>query len=578
MLQLTTLALFISLWTLTGCGGSKGVKASHPQGFAARPSKTLSLIASNDLHGQVRSLPALSGYLGELRKERSATGGGVLLLDAGDMFQGTLETNLSEGAAVIELYNRLGYDAAALGNHEFDYGPEDRPTERATPLSPLASHPQGALRRRLEQARFPFLCANLVDEATGQLPEWPGLARSVVMTRYGLRIGVIGAMTAEADHVVKADLLSGLRITPPGSAVEREARSMRAQAVDLVVLLFHGGGECQRFESPTDLSSCDLDGEIFRLVRGLSPGLVDIVFGGHKHEGIAHFVGATAVAQAYWAGEAFSRVDVTFEIDPSSGGRPSIQIRKPQVLCARGQTHCQAIAADGKPLSQDPVVQRRVDELLESVARYYAEPLGVRLDAPLKRTPGVESALGNLFADLMRSAVPAADVAFANSGSLRAGLPSGELTYGAVYEAMPFDNHLVSARLSARELRDLLRHHATHEGHGPATLAGVRAQVRCLGNEIDVQLWRADGSLLSDDSELTVVTSDFVAQGGDNLVPEALRSRFLPFEGLAVRDALIQGLRDLREVAAADKALHDPNNPRLRLEPNLSQCRRLFGD
>ena len=86
-----------------------------------------------------------------------------MLVDAGDMFQGTLESNLGEGAAVVRAYNLLGYDAAAVGNHEFDYGPVGpAPTPRAP-----GDDARGALKARAAEARFPFLDANLADVASG---------------------------------------------------------------------------------------------------------------------------------------------------------------------------------------------------------------------------------------------------------------------------------------------------------------------------------------------------------------------------------------------------------------------------
>src|SRR5882672_5107829 len=79
---------------------------------------------ANDLHGALDRLPMFAGFVANARAARAADGGSVLLLDAGDLFQGTLESNLAEGADVVKAYNQLGYAATAVGNHEFDYGPK----------------------------------------------------------------------------------------------------------------------------------------------------------------------------------------------------------------------------------------------------------------------------------------------------------------------------------------------------------------------------------------------------------------------------------------------------------------------
>ena len=83
----------------------------------------------------------LGGYIDNLREARAADGGGVLLLDAGDTFQGGIESNLSEGLVVVDAYNAMGYTALAVGNHDFDYGPVD---PRAPAAQWLPRHVHGA--------------------------------------------------------------------------------------------------------------------------------------------------------------------------------------------------------------------------------------------------------------------------------------------------------------------------------------------------------------------------------------------------------------------------------------------------
>src|SRR5262245_51201802 len=91
---------------------------------------TLSIVGTADLHGRVfdddgrGGLALLGGYLANLRAARAADGGAVVLLDSGDTWQGGIESNLSEGALVVDAYNALGYAAAAPGNHDFEFGAE----------------------------------------------------------------------------------------------------------------------------------------------------------------------------------------------------------------------------------------------------------------------------------------------------------------------------------------------------------------------------------------------------------------------------------------------------------------------
>ena len=112
--------------------GAVGAMQRHvPNVVGTTGRVTLSIVGTTDLHGRVfpsdgrGGLALLGGYLRNLRAARALDGGAVLLLDAGDTFQGGIESNLSEGALVVDAYNALGYDALAIGNHEFEYGALD---------------------------------------------------------------------------------------------------------------------------------------------------------------------------------------------------------------------------------------------------------------------------------------------------------------------------------------------------------------------------------------------------------------------------------------------------------------------
>ena len=149
------LGLAIGL-TTAGCH-----RTSRPTGRM-----TLSVVGTNDLHGHLESLPVFGGFLANLRRVRAQDGGVVLLVDAGDMFQGTLESNLNEGHAVVRAYAALGYAAVAVGNHEFDYGPVGPAVTAAGP----GDDRRGALRARAAEAPFPFLAANLIRHRHGAGP------------------------------------------------------------------------------------------------------------------------------------------------------------------------------------------------------------------------------------------------------------------------------------------------------------------------------------------------------------------------------------------------------------------------
>ena len=237
-----------------------------------------------------------------------------------------IESNLSEGALVVDAYNMLGYTAAAIGNHEFDFGPVDafRPSEHPDP--------QGALKAIAARARYPFLAANLVDGSTGSPV---GLAECRTLG-HGQR-GRIARRHHRSDDGRRAG--RRWRSTSMGCACRRwrrpesEAAALRSRGADLVLLTIHAGGRCTQFADPHDLSSCDAGSEIVRLVHDLPDGTLDGIVAGHTHAGMAHIVDGIPIIEALWGGRAFGRMDLT--IDRATNKVTRTRLFPPQDLCGK---------------------------------------------------------------------------------------------------------------------------------------------------------------------------------------------------------------------------------------------------
>jgi 5'-nucleotidase len=489
-------------------------------------------VGTTDLHGFVfprdgrGGLALLAGFVNNLRTARAADGGAVVLVDAGDTFQGGIESNLSEGALVVDAYNAMGYTAAAIGNHEFEFGPIDGPMARQV----VNGDPRGALKARAAQARYPFLAANLVDAATGQPVAWPNVRPSVIVEAAGLRVGLIGVMTINAMRATLPVNVQGLRVTPLTTTVVTHAEQLRAAGADVVVLVAHAGGSCAQFDGPTDLSACDQSSEIFTLARSLPPGLVDVIAAGHTHDGIAHEVAGVAIVQAHAHGRAFARVDVLFD----RKGRRILrtEIFAPRDVCARqdpetlscdatGASSSQLPAAryEGRLVAADEAVNRAMGPALARVRDLQATPLGVIVDAPMRRAADPESAVGNLFADALRESLTGVDVAISNNwlGGLRADLPDGALTFGRLYDVFPFDNRVVRLTLTGDELRRVLADEFKRRRRaGTLAISGVQVKGGCVAedpNEISLELFQSNGNRISGDERLVVATMDSLMTG-----------------------------------------------------------------
>jgi len=543
----------LSALLLACCGGatSEPVEASGPD------TVTLTIVGTNDLHGHVRALPVLAGYL-EILRERRADDGAVLLIDGGDMFQGTLESNLLEGAPIVEAYAALGYDAVTIGNHEFDYGPVG---DAVTPQEP-GDDPRGALlaRARDAAAHYPFLAANLRTEDGGPI-EWDPVRTSVILERAGVAVGVIGVTTEDTLTTTNAANVSDLSMAPIVDAVTAEADALRGRGAQVVVVTAHAGGRCLEHHAPRDLSSCEHDQEIFEVARELPPGTVDAIVAGHTHQAVSHYVEGIPIVESYAYGRAFGRIDLV--VDRARAEVVDSTIHPPRELCAEGSVDdgdCAPGEYEVRPVEASAALARVVAPAIENAAEMRARPLGVTVEGgPITRTRVAECALGNLFTDLMREALDG-DVALTNGGGLRADLPEGPLTYGSLYTAMPFDNVFAVVELSRAELEAIMEENLQRSGSF-FSLSGVRAAARCEDGEVRVSLTRADGAPIADDETLRLITTDFLATGGDGAF-SAMRDRVTLAHGVLVRDAMANELSEHGGALRGD-ALFDPEQPRV---------------
>lgn len=540
---------------------SVGARGSSPVSTAA-PSDVLilSIVGTSDLHGAIfprngrGGLALLGGYLQNLRAARAADEGGVLLLDAGDTFQGGMESNLTEGAVVVDAYGALGYTAAAIGNHEFDFGSVDAPVPHAV----RSGDPRGALKAIAARASYPLLAANLVDERTGELVEWPNVRPSVLVTIAGVRVGIVGVMTSVAMRATLAANVKGLRTSPLVEAIRTQASALRASGAQVVVVTAHAGGRCARFDAPDDLSSCEGESEIFEVARQLPPGLVDAIVAGHAHAGVAHRVAGIPIVEPFSGGRSFGRIDLAF--DRASKRVVADSIFAPQDLCeevdpATGRCDGEAERAapwvpatyEGRAVAADPRVNAAMAPQLQRVAEMRATGLPVVLDTPMRREGDLESPLGNLFADALRASVPEADVAITNNnaiGGLRADISEGPLTFGRLYDVFPFDNRVVTVQLTGHELRQVLATEVARGRRGALGVSGIRVHVACdADGRVSVALRRASGEVVDPAVRLTIVTTDFLAGGsvfGPTFGPTPVD---VPHEAPIVREVVSDWLR-----------------------------------
>ncbi|MBN1825750.1 MAG: 5'-nucleotidase C-terminal domain-containing protein [Candidatus Eisenbacteria bacterium] len=465
MKKRTVLPLFLlaALLAAAGCGDREPVR--------------LVLLSTNDMHGALESarfepgtdrpLGGAASFAAYLRAIREEAPGTVILLDAGDIFQGTALSDHLEGRPMTAVMNVLGYDAAAVGNHEFDRG-------------------AAVLEERVREADFPFLAANLTEKSTGSIPSW--LRPYVILGRSGMRVAVIGLSTPETPRTTLPSAVAPFDFLEPAASAQAWIDRLVPDSADAAVLLVHIGGNTideGRVRGPIE--------QLTREVRGEAA-----VFGGHSHRTFAVEVDGTPVVMAGSSLRAFSRIDLLWDR------------REKRILSAEARVV--SIRADSLP--PDPEVEAMVRAFADEAGPLLRRVVGVA-PSPIDRGDG-ESAVANLFCDAVRNGL-GLDVYFENPGGIRASLPAGEITYADAHRVIPFDNTVVVFTMTARGIEDALREATAHTGF--LHVSGIRYVVDRRGPAgPEIRDLRDDaGRLLEAGRVYRVGVNSFVAEGGDGL-------------------------------------------------------------
>jgi 2',3'-cyclic-nucleotide 2'-phosphodiesterase (5'-nucleotidase family) len=472
-----------------------------------RPATRLRIIGTNDFHGALEPRTDSRGvrrggaaYLAtairRARAECVAPDCVSLLVDGGDQFQGTPASNLAFGRPVVRVFNHLGYVAAALGNHEFDWG-------------------QDTLRARMRGVRYPFLGAN-VRYADGRDVPW--VRDDTLIVRGRLRIGLIGLASVLTARTTATRNVVGLEFVAPGPIVDSLARRLRARGAQYVIVLAHDGAFCDRGGA----ASCR--GEIIQFAQSLHEP-IDAIVSGHTHTLVNTTIAGVPVVQAFSSGTAIDVID----LGPDT---TTHEVRN--------------VLADSLP--PDPAVARMVRDAVARVAPIANRPIATIAETLEPR--GAQYPLGNLIADAMREAGQG-DIAIMNNGGIRTGLRAGTATYGALFEIQPFANLLYRITVTGATLHAYLERLVARQEprvHVSGLTLAYDSTAAPGARLASVTL--AGGAPLDSASHYRVILNDFMALGGEGLgfTSGAIRTEPLSVVDL---DAFIAYLRKLPQPVRA---------------------------
>jgi 2',3'-cyclic-nucleotide 2'-phosphodiesterase (5'-nucleotidase family) len=464
-----------ALLALAGPAAVGPVPASaRPAGRAGDGVQRLHLLWTNDLHGHIAPEgarfmnpnfpPPLGGaasaaaYIKRIREEAAANGEAVMLIDVGDMFQGTPVGTKTQGTAVIDYFNSIGYDLAVPGNHDFDLG-----RENAARLAKLAD--------------FPWLCANLVEQDSREIVDW--CRPTLMLERGGLKIGVVGIITPATIAMSFPANIAGLAFLPMAETVARYRDELREQGADLVLLAIHEGlprdalAQWRRQHDVVD-ENADRTGErssygtasgghldLMGLV-GQVPG-IDIAVGGHTHQGYPE----------PWVDPVNHTICFETFGNGSSLGHAILEVdRQTRTLLGWKAPHDRGtiVTLFEDEIWPDPATAEVIRPHRERTEAEMGRVLG-RLAANAPRGGPGANLVGNLVTDAMLDHFQA-EFAVQNLGGLRADLVAGDVTARDVFSVLPFGNDVVVAQIPGDLLRRILERKVASTSSGLCIAGG----------------------------------------------------------------------------------------------------------
>jgi 2',3'-cyclic-nucleotide 2'-phosphodiesterase (5'-nucleotidase family) len=434
-------------------------------------------------------------------EEFAALPGPGLLLAAGDNVGASPPNSLLlEDMPAIDVENAWGLDATSYGNHEFDYG-VDR------------------LLAQQDRANFPFLATNIIETATGELPDW--VTPSVVFTVNGTKVGVIGAELENTPELVSAGATAGLTFLPEGPRIKAESERLLSLGVRVQVVVIHQGTNAG--QNPIgNTAGVPWSGPILDIADQLQSTTVDVMIVGHTHRVSNLMRGNILITEGINAGASYSVHQLMLKDGDVAWAGGATRVAKNIGVAPRADVKAIVDAANAETaVLRNQVIGTQANDVLRAPTRLF------------------ESEMGNLVADSMRAKYPGVDAAYTNSGGLRqdlvcvppsAGEGACQITWGEMFAVLPFGNRSVIETLTGAQLEQAFINGFTPfcfvnfpggTGRFPQ-ISGIRVTFACNGQTpVVTGMWKTPDGIGGPETPIgaadtiRIVTNDFMFGGGD---------------------------------------------------------------
>lgn len=456
----------------------------------------LVILHTNDMHGYMQASDTCLGIgaVAQLKKDYQQQGYDVLLMDAGDYLQGSSFANFTQGESVVEVMNAAGYDVAALGNHEFDYGSD-------------------VLENRISEMNFPAVSANITVDATGE----PFIQQNAVFTLSdGTKVGVFGLDTPSTATTSAPKNTAGLTFAQGEelyAAAQAQIDELKGQDCSIIVCVGHLGEEASN------------EGNNAENVVANTSGLT-VMIDGHDH-----------LVENQMVKDKDGK-DVLI-------AETGYYLKNIGILTYENGKFTDSLVEAGTYTGSDPELEKMVAEETAEIEATMQEVVAVTdFDLYGEAAPGnrtEETTMGDLAADAIcwqvtQAVGSAPDAVVLNGGAIRASIKAGEIKLLDIHNVFPFNNQLCTVEVTGAQLLEALEA-ATQSSPDPM---GAFPQVYGIKYTLDttvpyekgelypgttynapaapgtrITIHEVAGKEFDPEATYTIATNEFVATGGD---------------------------------------------------------------
>ncbi len=359
----------------------------------------ITILYTNDEHGWMEAGDNSAGAAGLMYKWKADEGydesDNYLILSGGDMWSGPAISTWFQGESMVEVMNAMDYDAAAIGNHEFDFTVD-------------------VLEQRLSEMTFPLLAANIVEKGTQEIPDF---AKPYIIKEInGVKVGILGLASQTTPTSTFPANVTDYAFTDYAAAIERYAPEARKEGAAILIVIGH---------------ICS--GEMNDLAGVAHEYGICFIGGGHCHQQYTNLNNGVVLLSAGSSMTAYGRVEFDYSVRDSTTSNFDYSI----------------VQNTGN--EADPGILDIVEYWEGETEKELSEEIAYT-DVPIGRT-SVE--MRNMVCDSWLHTFPEADVAFTNGGGIRQDIPAGAVTLSTIVGLLPFENNILKLELTGAQVREM---------------------------------------------------------------------------------------------------------------------------